>query len=192
MFIKFIFNFLCILIALTAFMVISLKNSMQAIVSLILCFLLSSFILIILNCEFFAFLFLIIYVGAIAVLFIFVLMMLELKHLENKQNFLHMLSCILIPIIYFIPTLQKIIIQIPNVYLSNTIDISNDFNDFYIEDHLTELEVLGQLLYTKYALQFLIIGLLLTLAIICVGVLTIDHKKQSYTKKHDIIVSRIV
>lgn len=119
-------------------------------------------------------------------------MMLELKHLENKQNILYMISCIIIPAVYFVPFLQEIIIQIPNIYLSQTVLIYNDFNDFYIEDPLTELEVLGQLLYTKYALQFLIIGLLLTLAVICVGILTIDHKKQNYTKKHNIIVSRIL
>lgn len=129
--------------------------------------------------------------GAIAVLFLFVLMMLELKHLENKQSMLYILSCIIIPGIYFIPFIEEITIHIPNVYLSETILI-NDFNDFYIEDHLTELEVLGQLLYTKYTLQFLIIGLLLTLAVICVGILTIDHKKQTYLKRHDIIVSRIM
>ena len=115
--------------------------------------------------------------------------MLELKHLENKQSMFYMLSCIILPGIYFIPFLQDLLTEVPNTYLSESM-LVNEFQDFYMEDPLTEVEVLGQLLYTKYALQFLITGLLLTLAIISIGILTIDHKKQTYIKKHDIIVSR--
>jgi NADH-quinone oxidoreductase subunit J len=193
MFIKFIFNFLCFLLLLSAFLVISLNNSIQAILNLILCFITSSLILLLLNCELFAFLFLIIYVGAIAVLFVFVLMMIELKDLENKQNIFYTLSYTAIPLIYFIHFLQETITQIPNIYLYKSMKIYNDFNDFYIEDQITELEVLGQLLYTKYTLQFLIIGLLLTLAVLSIGILTIDHKRQqNYTKKDDILVSRVL
>jgi NADH-quinone oxidoreductase subunit J len=198
MYIKGFFNLFCFLLIFFSFTVISLKNSVQSIVGLIASFVVSSFLLLTLNCEFFAFLFLIVYVGAIAVLFLFVLMMLELKHLNNKNSLFQMLLCLSIPMIFFMLALPFIRSYfLTNPYYSEMLQangwvfIYNGFNQFYVEDNLNEIEVLGQLLYTKYALQFLLIGLILTLAIMCVGVLTINRKNSSLAKTTEFVVSRV-
>jgi NADH-quinone oxidoreductase subunit J len=190
-------NFLWFLLTISSVLVISLRNSVQAVISLVMCFIISSVILLIMNCELFAFIFLIVYVGAIAVLFLFVLMMLELKDLENKHYVQHVLSCIMLPAIFFVITLPFIqenrTEETPYLFKAAVLPetMYNNFNPFYLEDNLIEIEVIGQVLYTRYALQFLILGLILTLAVICVGILTIDHKKPTYAKKHDLIVSRV-
>jgi NADH-quinone oxidoreductase subunit J len=63
------------------------KNPIYSILFLILTFCNISFIMILLNVEFIAIIFLIVYVGAISVLFLFVIMMLNLKIIELKENF---------------------------------------------------------------------------------------------------------
>ena len=196
MFTKGFFHLFSFLLTLSSISVISLRNSIQSVVSLIVCFITSSILLLILNCEFFAFLFLIVYVGAIAVLFLFVLMMLELKHLDNKANLFHIFLGLSVPVIFFLLTLPFIdscfaLNPYSEVFQqSNRIFIENCFDEFYIEDDITDIEVLGQLLYTRYALQFLLTGLILTLAVVCVGVLTIDRKKYLITEVNELVVSR--
>lgn len=185
------------LLTLSSISVISLRNSIQSVVSLIVCFIASSVLLLILNCEFYAFLFLIVYVGAIAVLFLFVLMMLELKHLENKANLFHMFVGSSVPVVFFLlslPLIQSsfVLNSYSEVFQQNSSGffIYNCFDEFYVEDDVTDIEVLGQLLYTRYALQFLLTGLILTLAVVCVGVLTIDRTKYLITEVNELVVSR--
>lgn len=197
MFIKGFFHLFSFLLTLSSVFVISLRNSIQSIVSLIVCFIASSILLLILNCEFFAFLFLIVYVGAIAVLFLFALMMLELKHLDNKANPFHMLVGLSVPVMFFLltsPFIHSCFVLNPyyDVFQqSHWVFINNCFDEFYVEDDVTDIEVLGQLLYTRYALQFLLTGLILTLAVVCVGVLTIDRTKYLITEVNELVVSRI-
>lgn len=188
MYLKGFFNFFCFLLALSSFFVISSKNTIQSIISLIVCFIVSSFLLLTLNCEFFAFLFLIVYVGAIAVLFLFVLMMLELKHLNKENNFFYLIISLIVPISFFIialPLVRSYFLTNP-YFFSDTFEANGkvfgyrSFKSFYLEDLFSEVEMLGQLLYTKYALQFLFTGLILTLAVLCVGVLTINQKGNIY------------
>jgi NADH-quinone oxidoreductase subunit J len=178
-----------------SFCVVSLKNSIQSILGLIFCFVASSSFLLALGCEFFAFLFLIIYVGAIAVLFLFVLMMLELKHLDQKATLFHMLSNLGVPIALFLAALPFIKSSFAeNPYLGYFTEyrcpyIYNDFYECYTEDVVLEIEVLGQLLYTIYALQFLITGLILTLAVLSIGILTIN-RKNLVTDTNELVMCR--
>jgi NADH:ubiquinone oxidoreductase subunit 6 (subunit J) len=138
---------------------------------------------------------LIIYVGAIAVLFVFVLMMVELKNVDTYPNFVHILVCAGIPffsVIWFYPFFSFFFLQNPYTTIvlnSKFISLSNHFFDFYFEDDSTEILIIGQLLYTKYALHFLTSGLILTLAVISVGLLTIDYKKP-FISIQELIVSR--
>lgn len=124
-------------------------------------------------------------------------MMLELKHLDNKDNLFHTLLGLSVPVIFFSFTLPFIdncfaLNPYSEVFQQNNkIFIENCFDEFYLEDDITDIEVLGQLLYTRYALQFLLTGLILTLAVVCVGVLTIDRKKYLITEVNELLVSRI-
>lgn len=82
-----LFSLFSILTLLSSIMVISLKNAVHSVLFLILVFCNVSGLLLLLGAEFLAFMLLIVYVGAIAVLFLFVVMMLNIKTPFFKVNF---------------------------------------------------------------------------------------------------------
>jgi NADH:ubiquinone oxidoreductase subunit 6 (subunit J) len=103
-------------------------------------------------------------------------MMLELKHIDQKANLFHM-GIPLMFVLVGLPFIRSCFTK--NPYLDVGYSFSSTYNDFYeyyTEDVVMEIEVLGQLLYTIYALQFLITGLILTLAVLSIGILTINRK----------------
>jgi len=62
-----------------------------------------------------------------------------------------------------------------NQYVGDVL-IPNIYINYFIEDEISEIAVIGQILYTQYVLQFLIAGVLLTLAVIGVCVLTLNPR----------------
>lgn len=188
---KILFIIFSIVLFISSLSVIILQNSVHSVICLVLSFVSSAGILLLLECEFFAFLFIIVYVGAIAVLFLFVVMMLDVKDLPiNKRN---SLKYFIFSIFIAISFLFLIMLVINNYYESNPYDISlmnNRFVDWYKEDALLEIEALGQVLYTHYVLQFLTAGIILFLAVVGVVSLTVNlvEKKAATSVKQ---VSRV-
>ena len=88
MIINILFYGFAALLIISSLLVVTVKNSVHAVLFLVLSFICSSGILILFQCEFLALMFLIIYVGAIAVLFLFVVMMLDLKLMDSKKDML--------------------------------------------------------------------------------------------------------
>lgn len=172
---KTIFALFSIILCLSSLLVVFLQNSVYSVVYLVLTFLASIIILLLLECEFFAFLFLIIYVGAIAVLFLFAIMMLDIKDLPtNKNNSLkYFIFGILVAVSFLILVLPALI----NLFKASFYDmilVNNIFVNWANEDIVTEIEALGQILYTHYVLQFLTAGFILFLAVIGVIILTVN------------------
>ena len=175
---KIFFLLISLIIMSCSLAVIFTKSTIHSIIYLVLSFLTCSVFLFMLECEFFALLFLIIYVGAIAVLFLFVIMMLDLKILprNNSTNLKYTMFGIFVGLnfIYFVDQTFN------DYYESNPYDgvvlISNIYTNFFNEDDSSEIVVIGQILYTQYVLQFLIAGVLLTLAVIGVCVLTLNPR----------------
>lgn len=91
------FFFIYSLILVSGLLVITSKNTVQSVLYLILVFLLCSLLFIYLGADFIGLIILIVYIGAIAVLFLFVVMMLNIRLLENSFNF-----SIYIPIVMFL------------------------------------------------------------------------------------------
>ena len=87
----YIFSFVMLL---SSLMVISTKNPVHSVLFLILAFLNAAGIFVILHAEFLAMILIIVYVGAVAVLFLFVVMMLDIKTTIEKSNILQYLSLI--------------------------------------------------------------------------------------------------
>ena len=87
----FLFYFFCFFVLFSAFMVIRAKNPVYSVLFLILVFCNSAGLLLLLNLYFFSLIFLIVYVGAIAVLFLFVVMMLNIKLTEVHESIFHYL-----------------------------------------------------------------------------------------------------
>lgn len=177
---KVMFFFFSILLVVSSLSVIILQNSVHSVICLVLSFISSSGILLLLECEFFAFLFIIVYVGAIAVLFLFVVMMLDIKNLSiNKTN---NLKYFVFGVFVALSFLVLVIPTVTNYYEFNYYNLglfNNFLTNWYNEDIMTEVEALGQVLYTHYVLQFLVAGLILSLAVVGVVVLTVNLTARS-------------
>ena len=175
---EFFFPIIAIIIMSCSLAVIFTKSTIHSIIYLVLSFLTCSVFLFMIECEFFALLFLIIYVGAIAVLFLFVIMMLDLKILpRNKStNLKYTMFGIFVGLnfFYFVDQTFNAYYE-SNPYVDNVL-IPNIHINYFNEDEISEIAVIGQILYTQYVLQFLIAGVLLTLAVIGVCVLTLNPR----------------
>ena len=181
-----IFFYVFSLIAIiSAIMVTVSKNTVHSVFFLILDFISISCLFIMIGAEFLGMIMLIVYVGAVAVLFLFVVMMLNVAQQKN-QWLLSEDSSGHIPIGLIISALIffELIIVIggwkykPDLFNSNNLDISNE---------LSNTHSLGQILYTDYIHVFQISGMILLIAMIGAIVLTFRQregvKKQSYIKQ---------
>ena len=175
---------------LSALMVVVSKNSVHSVLFLVLSFISASSLLFLLECEFISLLFIIIYVGAIAVLFLFVVMMLDIKTLNHSKDALKYL-----PFGSFIGfvLLLEILLGVYSNFSTNPYKFSF-LSNFYTNwldkiDYLTEIEAVGQIMYTYYVLQFLIAGIILLLSVIGAVVLSLRISKQ--TKKKQIVFRQL-
>ena len=181
-----IFFYIFSLIAIvSAIMVTVSKNTVHSVFFLILDFISISCLFIMIGAEFLGMIMLIVYVGAVAVLFLFVVMMLNVAQQKN-QWLLSEDSSKHIPIGLIISTLIffELIIVIggwkykPDLFNSSNLDISRE---------LSNTHSLGQILYTDYIHVFQISGMILLISMIGAIVLTFRQregvKKQSYLKQ---------
>ena len=163
----------------SAVMVITLSNAVHSVLFLIIVFCNVASILLILGAEFFSFMFLIVYVGAIAVLFLFVVMMLNVKVNPIKVN---IFSIAPIGIIIFF----TVIAQVTEILDTQFILIKSNYLNYTSwlaeNNYLTNIEVVGTYLYTKFSLLFIFCGLILLVAMIGAIVLTM-HQRSSVKKQ---------
>ena len=163
----FFYFFSCVLLT-SSLMIILSQNSIYSVLFLVLSFVSSSSILFLLECEYISLIFIIIYVGAIAVLFLFVVMMLDIKtvHLA-KDSLKYFPFGSFLGIVFLI----EILIVVPGTFESinpySTSFLSNNYSDWFNKlDYFTEIISIGHLLYTDYVIQFLLSGNILLLATI--------------------------
>nr|YP_010139029.1 NADH dehydrogenase subunit 6 [Lithodesmium undulatum]QQJ94637.1 NADH dehydrogenase subunit 6 [Lithodesmium undulatum] len=185
MILNLLFYFFSILLLLSSLMIIIVQNSIYAVLFLVLSFISASSLLFLLEIEFIALIFIIIYVGAIAVLFLFVVMMLDIKTVNlTKDSFKYFPFGSFLGLIFFIEMFLVIFKTFKrSPYQFNTTFLNNYTNWFEKIDTLTDLEVIGQILYTHYIVQFLIAGFILLLSVIGAVILTIKTKtKQEKTQ----------
>ncbi len=165
----FFYLFSAVMIA-SAFMVISARNPVYSVLFLILAFFNAAGLFILLGAEFLAMILVVVYVGAVAVLFLFVVMMLDVDFTEFKQGFLQYLP--LGASLGF-----AVLIEIALVVGAWTIRPASIANvTTPMPPGMTNTMALGQVLYTRYAYLFEAAGLILLTAMIGAIVLTLRHK----------------
>jgi NADH-quinone oxidoreductase subunit J len=169
----------------SAIMVTASKNTVHSVFFLILDFVSISCLFIMIGAEFLGMIMLIVYVGAVAVLFLFVVMMLNVAQQKN-QWFSSEASSKHIPVGLIISTLifvELIIVVGGWKYKPDLFDINNSIN----QTNLSNTHSLGQILYTDYIHVFQISGMILLVAMIGAIVLTFRQragvKRQSYIKQ---------
>ena len=161
----FFFFFSCILL-ISSLMIIFSQNSIHSVLFLVLSFVSASSILFLLECEYISLIFIIIYVGAIAVLFLFVVMMLDVKTVYlAKDSLKYFPFGSFVGIIF----LLEILLVVPSIFESinpyNASFLLNyHSNWFHKLDYFTEIVSIGHVMYTDYVIQFLLSGNILLLA----------------------------
>jgi NADH-quinone oxidoreductase subunit J len=178
-----LFILFSIFLVFSSIMVIIAKHPVFSLLFLVSSFIFSSFLLFLLECEFLALLFIIVYVGAIAILFLFSVMMLESKLYNLNRNSIKYLPIglifsllLLFPLLYEINTNTYLIDS--NV-VSKTFYINNYQNWYDLIDATNDVSVYGHVLYSYYVLQFLIAGLILLLVLLGVVYLTNTYNKHT-------------
>ena len=166
----------------SAFMVIASKNPVHSVLFLILTFVNASALFMMLGAEFLAMILIVVYVGAVAVLFLFVVMMLDVDFVELRQGFLNYVPVGgLVGLIFLIELVLVLGATVINPSATKAIvsPISAD---------ISNTEALGLVLYTRYVYYFQAAGLVLLVAMIGAIVLTLQHrvrvKRQSISAQN--------
>jgi len=158
--------------------VILLKNPIHSVLFLILVFFNSSILFLFNNAEFLAMILLIVYIGAVAVLFLFVIMMLDINITKLRLSFLNYLpaglfvgSIILLELIYVVSQSRL------TLY---TKKMNSNLNNQLFEN----TKLIGSILYTEYFLLFQLSGIILLIAMI--GAIFLTLRKREGVKKQNI------
>jgi NADH-quinone oxidoreductase subunit J len=153
-------------------MVISARNPVHSVLFLILAFFNAAGLFVLLGAEFLAMILVVVYVGAVAVLFLFVVMMLDVDFAELRQGFLSYLPIgALVGIVFLVELLLFVGAWAigPGVPKAITLPIPP-------ADAYSNTELLGLVLYTRYVHFFQVAGMVLLVAMIGAIVLTLRHK----------------
>lgn len=174
----FFFYIFSSLLVLSAFMVISSRNPVHSVLFLILAFVNASGIFMLAGAEFLAMILIVVYVGAVAVLFLFVVMMLDIDFAEMRQGYLQYMP---IGLMVGIVLLIELLLVAGSWFISpETIAESA----MPIDATISNTRALGQVLYTRYVYLFQGAAAILLVAMIGAIVLTLKHKPN--VKRQDI------
>ena len=164
----------------SAVMVIVSRNPVHSVLYLILAFVNASGLFVLMGAEFLAMILVVVYVGAVAVLFLFVIMMLDVDFAQLREGFIEYLPVgLVIGGIFLFELLLTVGFWVINPGVSKTITAA-------IPTNVSNTEALGLVLYTKYIHYFQLSGMVLLVAMIGAIVLTLRHKVM--VKRQDINV----
>jgi NADH-quinone oxidoreductase subunit J len=155
-----------------AFLVIAAKNPVHSVLFLILAFFNAAGLFILLGAEFLAMILVVVYVGAVAVLFLFVVMMLDVDFAELREGFLQYLP---IGALVGIILLVELVMVLGGALVAPGAAIGVTAPTPPLEQ-ASNLAAVGALLYTRYFFYFQTAGLILLVAMIGAIVLTLRHK----------------
>lgn len=181
----FFYLFAAICVA-SAFMVIASRNPVHSVLFLILAFVNASGLFVLMGAEFLAMILVVVYVGAVAVLFLFVVMMLDVDFAELRHGFLQYLPVGAVVGAIFLAELLLVVGTwtigpgVPQTITAPIPDMAN----------VTNTEAIGLVLYTRYVYYFQAAGVVLLIAMIGAIVLTLQHKARVRRQNVSAQVSR--
>ena len=156
----------------SAFMVIAAKNPVHSVLYLILAFVNAAGLFVMMGAEFLAMILIVVYVGAVAVLFLFVVMMLDVDFAELKQGMLQYLPIGMLIGGIFLAELLLVVgawaigPSVPQAIMAR------------IPANIPNTEAIGLVLYTRYVYFFEAAGMILLVAMVVAIVLTLRHKER--------------
>ncbi|MEM6415572.1 MAG: NADH-quinone oxidoreductase subunit J [Pseudomonadota bacterium] len=185
-FASFMFYALSFVVVASSVMVISAKNPVYSVMFLIAAFLGAAGLFVLMGAEYLAMLLVIVYVGAVAVLFLFVVMMLDVDFVELKQGFLRyvpiggalatvvVVELILVLGAWVLPSDEEMARSHPIPTAAQTVADPDGPNN---------IEALGLVLYTDYVHFFQIAGVILFIAM--VGAIVLTFRERDGIRKQD-------
>jgi len=176
-------------------MVISSRNPMHSVLFLVLVFCNAAGLLLLLETEFLAMLLLIVYVGAIAVLFLFVVMMLNIRLTELNESVLRYIPIGGIILLVFLFEILSVVNGdlVPFfssnlfIFANDNLILNQDLNTVFWTNQInptTNIEALGIVLYTYYVYAFMVASLILLVAMI--GAILLTMRKRTNVRKQEI------
>ena len=154
----------------SAFMVIASRNPVHSVLFLILAFVNAAALFVMAGAEFLAMILIVVYVGAVAVLFLFVVMMLDVDFVELRQGFLNYLPfAAVLGFVFLVELISVGVVWIISPTAPRALASP-------IAANITNTQALGLVLYTRYVYYFEAAGLVLLVAMIGAIVLTLRHK----------------
>ncbi len=178
----FFFYFFSVIAILSALMVITSRNTVNSVFFLILDFISIGCLFIMVGAEFLGVILLIVYVGAVAVLFLFVVMMLNVA--QQKQSWFigrkstHIPSGLFISVVIF---LELLVVIGGWKYKENVMSSST----LLINENISNTHLIGSVMYTDYILYFQISGMILLLSMI--GAIVLTYRKRENIKRQSYI-----
>ena len=176
------FYFFSIIAIISAIMVIASKNTVHSVFFLILDFISISCLFIMIGAEFLGMIMLIVYVGAVAVLFLFVVMMLNVAQQEDKvikeTSYSHIPIGLIISLVIFC----ELLIVVGGWKYKSDIVLSKSVS---LDENISNAHSIGSVLYTDYIHVFQLSGMILLVAMI--GAIVLTFKKRSGIKRQSYI-----
>jgi NADH-quinone oxidoreductase subunit J len=169
------------LVIASAAMVIFARNPVHSVLWLIVAFFNAAGLMVLVGAEFIAMLLVIVYVGAVAVLFLFVVMMLDIDFAELRAGFAKNLP---VGILLAIVLVCELILGI-GAYRAGAVTLGiPEAGPATINEQMPNIQAIGGLLYTKYIFLFETAGLILLVAMI--GAIVLTHRASSGTRGQSI------
>ena len=161
-------------------MVITAKNPVHSVLFLILAFFNSAGLFILLGAEFIAMILVIVYVGAVAVLFLFVVMMLDVSFSDLRKG---MMKYVPVGLLAGGILLAELVTVFVGWTFSKSVtqNITSPMPD---AERITNTEALGRILYTEYVFAFQVSGLILLVAMI--GAIVLTHRRRPGVRKQNV------
>ena len=159
-------------------MVISSRNPVHSVLFLILAFFNAAGLFVLLGAEFLAMLLVVVYVGAVAVLFLFVVMMLDINFAELREGFLQYLP---------IGALVGVVLLAELALVGGSWALSEGTGQSPLpvpDERMTNTHALGHVLYTDYIYLFQAAGLVLLVAMI--GAIVLTHRRRTGVRRQRI------
>lgn len=179
-------EFLSILAIISSILVITNKNPILSVLFLISLFLTISIYLIMIGLNFIGISYLLVYIGAVSMLFLFILMLIDIRvselHADNNNSLF--LSFVIGILFYFITT-SNTIINIYDMFLYNFLNsiddsvfsiIPNNWDGFIVDNY--DIISIGNVLYTNFSIWLIISSLILLLAMVGAIIININRNTE--------------
>lgn len=148
------------------------RNPVHSVLWLILAFFNAAGLMVLIGAEFIAMLLVIVYVGAVAVLFLFVVMMLDIDFAELRAGFVRNFPLgLLLAVVLFVELFVGLVVDNAGALTIGTA------SGAAAQGNLSNTAAIGALLYSRYLFQFEIAGIILTVAMI--GAIVLTHRQRS-------------